>query len=109
MILKYNTVMKKVKFLTLVLMLVVSFSFSSCGTTNLGSKLKRIEIGMTKREVIDILGNTYDVIGARDTPDGALETLRYTNITVDGPIPYIVNFLDGKLVEWFKEPSNYPY
>ncbi len=98
--------MKKVRFLASLIILFCALSFSSCGTMNLGTKLKSVEIGMTKNEVTSILGNSYDVVAARDTPDGALEVWRYHNVTMEGAIPYIVNFLDGRLVEWFREPIN---
>lgn len=99
--------MKKVKFIVTLLILTCVFTFSSCGTMSLGTKLKNVEIGMTKKEVISVLGSSYDVVAARDTPDGTLEVWRYNNVTIDGPIPYIVNFLDGRLVEWFKQPANW--
>ena len=101
--------MKKVRFLASLVVLSCALSFSSCGTMNLGTKLKSVEIGMTKQEVRNILGNGYDVVAARDTPDGALEVWRYYNATIDGSIPYIVNFLDGKLVEWYKEVPHPPH
>lgn len=102
--------MKNFKLYAAVVMLTCCTLFYSCGTTmNMGSKLKKIEIGMTKQEVINILGNTYDVVAARDTPDGTLEILRYTGMTIDGYYPYLVNFLDGKLVEWFMESAVPPY
>jgi len=96
--------MKKIKFFLTLAILICCFSFSSCGTMSLGSKLKKVEIGMTKEQVIKYLGNSYDVVAARDTPDGALEILRYENITIDGPIPYTVTFLNGMLVEWYRGP-----
>ena len=96
--------MKKIKIFVALAILICSFSLSSCGTMGLGTKLKKIEIGMNKEEVTNILGTNYDVVAARETPDGALEVLRYVNFTVDGYIPYIVNFLNGRLVEWYREP-----
>jgi len=101
--------MKKVRFLASLAVLFCVLSFSSCGTMHLGSKLKNVEIGMTKKEVINILGNNYDIVAARDTPDGPFEVLRYYNATIDGGIPYIVNFLDGRLVEWYRETSLPPH
>ncbi|MBB4036970.1 hypothetical protein GGR21_002884 [Dysgonomonas hofstadii] len=101
--------MKKVRFLASMIVLSCVLSFSSCGTMNLGSKLKNVEIGMTKKEVTNILGNSYDVVAARDTPDGPLEVLRYTGVTIDGDKYYIVNFLNGKLVEWFLETGRLPH
>jgi len=101
-----NAVMKKIKSFLALTMIICCILFSSCGSTmNMGSKMKRVEIGMTKKEVINILGNTYDVVAARDTPDGPLEVVRYTGMTIDGYYTYIINFIDGRLVEWFVEPT----
>ena len=97
--------MKKIKYILSVIIVVSCLSFASCGTMGLGSKLKKVEIGMTKSEVTNILGNNYDVMAARDTPDGTIETFRYESVTIDGPVPYIVSFLNGRLIEWFREPG----
>lgn len=98
--------MKKVRIILSLAIFSCILSFSSCGTMNLGSKLKKVEIGMSKKEVINILGTGYDQVAARDTPDGTLEILRYYNATIDGTIPYTVSFLNGTLVEWYREPTN---
>jgi hypothetical protein len=98
-----NMIMKNFKSFTAIAMIICCILFSSCGVTgsmNMGRKIKNVEIGMTKKEVIDILGNTYEVMAARDTPDGTLEVLRYSGFWGH---TYIVNFVDGKLVEWFVE------
>lgn len=95
--------MKKIKFLVALIILTCCISLSSCGTMNLGSKLKNVEIGMTKKEVTSILGNNYSVVTARQTPEGALEVLRYVS-PFEGI--YIVTILDGKLVEWYHQSAN---
>lgn len=89
----------------LALGIVVMISFSSCGTWNMGSKVKQLEMGMTKKEVVRVLGNGYTALGGIATPDGNLETIRYTD-----PIAgwYVVRFLDGKLVEWFIDENPVP-
>lgn len=52
---------------------------------------------MTKQEVTSILGNTYGVIAASQTPDGKLEICRFEGLNT---YSYSVYFLDNKLVEW---------
>jgi len=103
--------MKKSKYLLSLIILTCALSFTSCGATfNMGSRLKKLEIGMTKSEVIKILGNSYDVVGARETPDGTIEIWRYTGVNMsDGNPTYIVNILNGRLVEWFAEPTHRNY
>ncbi len=81
------------------------FIFSSCGTTKIEKSLDHIQLGMTKREVISILGNNYTIGGAAATRDGNIETLQYNseNIMQGTSTRINFNFLEGKLVEWFRE------
>lgn len=93
--------MKKIiRYNLLAFILTCVISLSSCGTWNLSSKMKQLELGMTKQEVIHILGNNYSTIGAIATPDGNLETVFYTGDGVTSG-DYTVRYLDGKLFEWF--------
>lgn len=81
--------------------LLLLFTVTACGTSNLGSKIRKVEIGMTKKEVVSILGNSQDILRAVQTPEGTLEVWKYTHaLSAD---MYILHFLDNKLVEWFKE------
>ncbi|MDU1891428.1 MAG: hypothetical protein E6767_12135 [Dysgonomonas sp.] len=79
--------------------LLLACTLTACGTANLGSKMRKIEIGMTKKEVTSILGDSYDVMRAIKTPEGTLDVWKYTpSMSVN---MYMLHFLDGKLVEWF--------
>lgn len=81
--------------------IVLAFTITACGTANLGSKMKNVEIGMTKTQLASALGNSYDTLSAVKTPEGTLETRRYWGALSD--YNYIVNLLDGKVVEWYQE------
>ena len=70
---------------------------STFGVANLGSKVKKLELGMSKKEALNILGKTYDVVAVSQTPEGNVEILSFFG--TNGPT-YIVHFLDGKLVEY---------
>lgn len=87
--------------LSILLAVTLILSFTACSSSLMVNKVKKLEIGMTKKEVINTMGKDYTTLAARQTPDGALETIRYESIT---PYPndysYIISFLDGKLVEW---------
>ncbi len=88
----------------IIAILILVLTLSSCaGTMNLGSKVKQVEIGMSKHEVISKLGKSYDVKGAVKTPDGTLETINYYDSLYG--YSYIFNFLNGDLVEWYYEPA----
>ena len=96
--------MKKIIFFTLVSIVLLS----SCGATKLESGLQRIELGMTKQEIVSILGRSYIIMGAGATPDGDVETWSYhdPNVMEDPDKRIIVTFLDGRLDEWHREYSS---
>ncbi|MBP3518893.1 MAG: hypothetical protein J6K31_10955 [Parabacteroides sp.] len=82
----------------------------SCGTLmqpyQMDSKMKEVELGMTKKKVISILGNDFESAGARMTSEGPIETISYKVYTLSDNNTegyYFLSFKDGKLVEWFKE------
>lgn len=93
-----------------ILMLFVVFTLSACGSIkdawNADSNIKKVELGMTKRQVVDIMGTSYDAIGARRSYRGrAVESIGYAITQTD---MYIFNFEDGKLVEWYKDKIQLP-
>lgn len=85
----------------ILLAIIFTLVLTSCGTVNLGGKVKNVEIGMTKHELTSKLGKSYNVKGAVKTPDGTLETISYYDALYG--FTYIFNLLDGKLVEWYEE------
>jgi len=98
MIDKLNNAKMKRTLLTFLFAVTLTLAFTSCGSSSLVNKAKKLEIGMTKQEVVNIMGNDYITIAARQTPEGALETVKYGTYYL-----YIISFMDGKLVEWVYE------
>lgn len=87
------------------LLITVSFILSGCSSTlnmwSADSNMKKIELDMTKKEVIKALGNDYHRVGAFKTDDGvSVEILGYENTKSDF---YILQFENGILKEWHKE------
>jgi len=81
-----------------ILFVVLFYSCASTfGVSNLGAKVRKLEIGMTKKEALKILGNTYDVVAASQAQEGKVESLRFISTTNN---TYLLHFLDGKLVEF---------
>lgn len=78
---------------------------TSCVTTRFESGLQRIELGMTKQQVIHNLGNSYIIMGAVNTPDGIIETWKYSdpNLLESPNKRIIVNFLNDRLDEWHRD------
>ena len=97
--------MKKMKWIYALLAILL---LTSCGTLmqpyQMDSKMKDIELGMTKKEVISILGKDFESAGARMT-SGSIETISYKTASMSENTEgyYLLSFKDGKLIEWFKE------
>lgn len=101
--------MKKMKWMYM--LLTICF-LTSCAAYKTESRMQDIQLGMSKRKVVSILGKNYEPMGARITPDGTIETIRYfsTSVLNNNEDYYLLNFKDDKLVEWFKDPdSNRPH
>lgn len=94
--------MKKTIIYTLI---SASLILSSCGASKLESGTKQLRLGMSQQEVISTLGKNYKVMGAVATPDGEMETWSYSdpNIMEEQNKRIIVNIMDGRLVEWYRE------
>lgn len=88
--------------------LLIICTLTSCGTMisaiNMDSRMKKIELGMSKKKVISILGSNYEQAGARMTSDGSMESISYYAVSTTEAY-YILTFKDGELVEWFKEKA----
>ncbi len=85
-------------------MLLTAFILTGCAAYKIESKMQQIELGMSKKKVVSILGKNYNIVGARITPEGAIESISYLSTNLGNEDSYyILSFKDGKLVEWFKE------
>ena len=60
--------------------LLATFQLTSCGTLmqpyQMDSKMKDIELGMTKKKVISILGKDFESAGDRMNSEGTIEPIR---------------------------------
>lgn len=87
--------------------LSLTFLLSACGAYNGASKVKQITLGMTKEQVISIMGNNYKADGAIDHPDGVIEIISYHGIEDAMSYPkdviYFFRIQNGKLIEWYKD------
>lgn len=101
----FITTMKRITLIASIVILL-SACASQFGVANLGSKVKQLEIGMTKKEVIKVLGTSYDIIGAGRTPQGTEETIRYSGLNAYGY--YVFHFLDNELMEFYHEVPPQP-
>lgn len=84
----------------LITILFLVLLFSSCGASstmiNADSNMRKVKIGMSKEQVIEIVGKHYEVIAAAK----GRETIGYRP-SVDEI--YMLEFEGNKLIEWHKE------
>lgn len=88
--------MKQKIITTLTLILLLTSCASTLNVMNTDSNMKKLKIGMTKEEVVSIVGNHYEIIGANKHT----EMIGYQYATNE---IYILKFENNKLVEWHKE------
>ncbi|MCD8103077.1 MAG: hypothetical protein LUE26_11005 [Alistipes sp.] len=72
----------------------------SCGVTaGLGTRVKKLSVGMSKQETVRIMGNSYDIAHSVMTPEGdVVEIYRYTEALVG--YDYEVEFFNDVLVRF---------
>ncbi len=69
---------------------------SSCST--MSDKTQGLSLGMSKEQVIKVLGKDFQTVGARDSSvHGKVEVVRYKTDD-DGDL--LVYFREGRLVQW---------
>lgn len=88
--------MKKILFS---LILIMSVGLSSCRSVL--DYVKKVELGMTKQEVIKIMGKDYSRSAAFVGDDNSdMELIRYEGIR---EYDYLFTFRNNKLIEWHEE------
>lgn len=100
--------MKKL-FIISIVALVLTGCSAMQEVMNLDKNARKLEQGMTKKEVVHLLGNSYKVVEGRSTYRGFVEVIGYTNAE-EGV--YNLVFLDGKLDSWVYEknqPHHHPH
>lgn len=83
----------------LLFILATILLLASCKTSSLNNKTKHLEIGMTKKELISVMGKDFKIVSASKTPAGNSETILYNNTPSDGR-GYVMYLLNGKLDRW---------
>ncbi|MGI6049102.1 MAG: hypothetical protein ACOYEG_14030 [Petrimonas sp.] len=82
--------------------LFMTVMLSSCGTfVNITrAKMEKLELGMTKKEVVNILGRGYKIAEKRIDSGKEIEVLSYQ----DSPQEYyFFLFENNSLQEWYRE------
>jgi len=78
----------------------VAFLFSSCAILNpsLEKKIAKVELGMSKKEVMNIVGKSYVVLSAATTPEG--KKMESYLVKDSKSSDYILTFLDNELISF---------
>lgn len=90
--------MKKVLFTILITTLL-----AACGSKAYNTELKQIQLGMTKEQVVTIMGEDYTTSGVRESWGKTYETIEYRGRY---KFTWIFNFEDNRLVKWYKETED---
>jgi hypothetical protein len=86
--------MKRILSTALLSVLVVGLAACS----SLDARTKKLQLGMTREQVVKTLGGDYSMVGAKKDADGsATEVLRFGEKKDQGLFAY---FQNGKLVQW---------
>ena len=82
--------------LSTVLLSLLLLGLAAC--SSLDSRTKKLQLGMSRDQVVQTLGGNYTVVGAKqDAKGGAVEVLRFGEKKDAGLFAY---FQNGKLVQW---------
>ena len=77
-------------------MLGAAALMAACST--LSERSQSLSLGMTKEQVIKVLGKDFQTVGARESSlEGKSEVLRYKDKDSEELLVY---FRDGRLVQW---------
>ena len=78
-------------------------SFVSCQIVNMTSaKMNKLELGMSKEQVTQILGNDYTIAEKRVQDSNEIEVLSYRDFYNKDEF-YLFLFKDQKLEKWYRE------
>ena len=95
------------------MVVAVSCSLFSCSSVSSvfnktpEERVKQLELGMSKKQVIEILGKSYTPMSlGGDASGGRVETL---SVAIDDDWRYIIKLVDGRLDNWTRERIPNPY
>ncbi len=79
---------------------------SSCSGVRIAtmrqSKMEQLELGMSKSQVVNILGSSYSIAQKEINNTDTIEVISYRNVPFDEEF-YLFRFKDNKLEKWYRE------
>lgn len=94
--------------------LLLAVLFAACSSYKTTSNIKKIEFGMTKKEIISVMGDKFRMEAGIPHPEGNIEVISYEYVDDAGTITgrYYLHLKEGKLVEWYRDvdrPNDYDH
>jgi len=91
-------------FITILTLLTIFLS--ACSGTRIAtmrkSKMEQLELGMSKSQVVTILGSSYSISQKEVSNKDTIEVISYRNIPFDDEF-YLFRFKNNKLEKWHRE------
>ena len=94
--------MKIIKLLFCFSLILLLSSCTSSSTIMTSEKMNNLELGMTKDQVVSILGKGYTIAEKRVDNGVNLEVLSYRNLYKDDEF-YMFVFTNDKLERWYRD------
>ncbi len=92
---------------------VFVFTLVSCGayrnSYSVSNNVKKVELGMTKEEVVSIMGESYTPVGVELENEIKKEVIGYRSINDSNDYLYMFYFSNNKLTSWKREWVGSPY
>jgi len=90
-------------FITILALLAIFIS--ACSGTRIAtmrkSKMEQLELGMSKSQVVTILGSSYSISQKEVSNKDTIEVISYRNIPFDDEF-YLFRFKNNKLEKWHR-------
>ncbi len=84
-----------------IFVMFLAIALAACGSFKVyNDALKQIELGMTKQEVVSLMGDKYTTSGTRYIEGKEYEVLEYKDMYKNH---FFFEFADNKLYKWYKE------
>lgn len=103
----------KNQFYCLILICILLFTLFSCSTYRTSymvlNNIKKVELDMSKKEIVEIMGKTYVPISMSKENGISYEVIGYQSLSDSDNYLYLFYFIDGKLERWQKEWVGNPY
>lgn len=89
-----------------VILCLLTVVLSSCSgarfATMRQSKIEQVELGMSKLQVVNILGSSYSIAEKEADAKDTIEVISYRNVPFDDEF-YLFRFKNNKLEKWHRE------